>query len=92
VREFIKSHLSDFTIKCFEQPIALRRNMAAQLPRSYIACTGDGYPARTAFAPFAQHARTEGWPYHELPTGHDCHAEMPEAFASLAIASLRTTI
>jgi hypothetical protein len=28
----------------------------------------------------AVRARREGWGYHELPTGHDCQAEMSDAF------------
>ena len=31
-------------------------------------------------------ARREGWPYRELPTGHDCHVEMPDDFAALLMA------
>src|ERR1051325_8312879 len=86
VREFVKERQSEFTINCFEQPIALPRNAAAQIPRGYVSCTAERYPAKVAFAPFAQRARNLGWRYHELPTGHDCHAEMPEAFVSIVTA------
>jgi pimeloyl-ACP methyl ester carboxylesterase len=84
-REFARSRLCDFSIKCFEQSVSLSANRAATLARTYIACVGEGYPARPAFDPFAARARREGWRYHELPTGHDCHVEMPEAFSNLLI-------
>ena len=92
VREFVKARQSDFTVNCFEQPIALPANAAAALPRGYVACTAEQYPAKVAFAPFAQRARAEGWQYHELPTGHDCHAEMPEAFASIVTAMVADVV
>jgi pimeloyl-ACP methyl ester carboxylesterase len=84
-REFVSSRLCDFSIKCFEQSLSLPRNRAATLGRTYVACVGDGYPARAVFDPFAGRARREGWRYHELPTGHDCHVEMPEAFSRLLV-------
>jgi pimeloyl-ACP methyl ester carboxylesterase len=82
-RDFVRSNLSDFSINCFEQRIHLPNNRAAGLPRAFIACVAEGYPARAAFQPFAERARRERWCYHELPTGHDCHVEMPGDFAKL---------
>ena len=55
------------------------------LDRADIACVGEGYPARPIFAQYAERARAEGWRTHELPTGHDCHVEMPEAFSELLL-------
>lgn len=88
-RDFVRSRLSDFSIRCFEQPIALPANHAASLERTYIACVADDYPARPIFGRFAAEALRDGWRYHELPTGHDCHAEMPEAFSKLLLVSRR---
>ena len=82
-RDFVRSKLCDFSINCFEQPLKLPTNAAAALDRTYIACVGEGYPARPSFARFAERAKAEGWGYYELPTGHDCHVEMPEAFCEL---------
>jgi pimeloyl-ACP methyl ester carboxylesterase len=82
-REFVKSCLSDFTIRCFEERARLPTNAASKLPRSYVACTRAGYPARAVFQRFGYLADAEGWQYHELLTGHDCHVEMPDAFVSL---------
>lgn len=82
-RDFVRSKLCDFSIRCFEQPLRLPTNAAASLDRTYIACVAEDYPARPSFARFAERAKAEGWRYYELPTGHDCHVEMPEAFCEL---------
>src|SRR6266550_2053740 len=55
-REFVRSRLCDFSINCFEQPVTLATSAAAKLDRTYIACVGDGYPAKVAFDPFAARA------------------------------------
>jgi hypothetical protein len=84
-RDFVRSKLCDFTIRCFEQPLRLPTNAAASLDRTYVTCVAEDYPARPGFARFAERAKAEGWRYHELPTGHDCHVEMPEAFSELLL-------
>jgi hypothetical protein len=81
-REFVRSRLSDFSLHCFDEKLRLSANAAAKLPRVFIACVAESYPARPIFQQFGDRARQEGWQYHELPTGHDCHVEMPDAFAS----------
>jgi len=84
-RVFVRKRLADFTIRCFSQALDAPTNAARQLPRSYIASVKPGYPAKAVFDPFAARARREGWSYHELPTGHDCQAEMPEALCELLL-------
>jgi pimeloyl-ACP methyl ester carboxylesterase len=86
-RDFVRARLSDFSLRCFEETIQLPTNAAATLKRSYLACVADGYPARPLFQQFADRAINEGWRYHELPTGHDCHVEMPDEFVSKLLAA-----
>jgi pimeloyl-ACP methyl ester carboxylesterase len=81
-RDFVRARLSDFSIRCFEEHVTLKMDAGSRLGRTYIACVAEGYPARAVFQPFADRARRDGWAYHELPTGHDCHVEMPDAFVS----------
>jgi pimeloyl-ACP methyl ester carboxylesterase len=69
-RDFVKARLCDFSIRCFEQPLAAPTHAAKTLKRTYISCVREGYPAKVVFDPFAARARQEGWCYHELPTGH----------------------
>ena len=84
-REFVRSKLCDFSLNCFEQPIRLAKNSAAELDRTYIACVGEGYPARVVFDRFAERAKREAWRYHELPSGHDCHVEMAEELCGILL-------
>ena len=81
-RDFVRSRLSDFSLRCFEEKVRLPANAAAKLPRTFLACVAETYPARPIFQQFGDRAKREGWKYHELLTGHDCHVEMPDAFAS----------
>jgi len=82
-RKFVEARLCDFTIRCFDQPVNAATDAAGTLPRTYIASVKEEYPARAVFEPFAARAKREGWTYHELPTGHDCQAEMPDALSEL---------
>lgn len=82
-RDFVKARLCDFSLNCFAEPLKLETKAAAKLPRTFIACTAEGYPARAVFQQFADRAQREGWDYHELPTGHDCHVEKPDEFVQL---------
>lgn len=81
-RDFVRERWWDFSMHCFAQPLHDdTRKIGAS--RTFIACVGEGNGARPVFAPFAARAQREGWNYHELPTGHDCHVEMPEAVAEV---------
>jgi len=86
-RDFVRSQLSDFSLRCFEETIHLPTNAGAKVPRTFIACVAEGYPARPVFQRFADRAKLEEWHYHELPAGQDCHVEMPDAFVSKLLES-----
>jgi pimeloyl-ACP methyl ester carboxylesterase len=84
-REFVRSRLADFSIRCFSQPLQAPTHAAHRLRRAYIASVKPGYPAKAVFDPFAARARREGWSYYELLAGHDAHAEMPEELSELLL-------
>jgi pimeloyl-ACP methyl ester carboxylesterase len=84
-RTFVQERLADFTIRCFLQPVQTPTRAADKIHRSYIASVKRDYPAKTVFDPFAARARREGWRYHELPTGHDAQAEMPEELSEMLL-------
>ncbi|WP_346283200.1 alpha/beta hydrolase [Bradyrhizobium sp. BRP22] len=68
------------SIKCFEQPLAMRGNLT--LPRSYVYFTRVT-PADT-FRPFAERAKNDpNWHYYELDASHSAHVTAPEALARL---------
>lgn len=85
-RDFVRSRMSDFSLRCFDESVSLPANAASKIHRTFIACVADDYPAQPIFKPFGDRAKTEGWAYVELPTGHDCHVEMPDAFVSALLA------
>lgn len=87
-REFVRSQLCDFSLRCFEEAIGLPENRKAQLPSNYIACVANDFPAKPFFAPFASKARHSGWRVAEVNSGHDCHAERPQEIADLLVAAL----
>jgi pimeloyl-ACP methyl ester carboxylesterase len=81
-RNFVRDRMWDFSMRCFTQPLADDPS-DTNITRTFIACVGADNGARPVFAPFAERARREHWGYHELPTGHDCHVEMPDAVATI---------
>jgi pimeloyl-ACP methyl ester carboxylesterase len=85
-RYFVRSRMSDFSLRCFEEAISLPTNAASKVHRAFIACVAEGYPARPIFQQFSDRAKSEGWTYHELATGHDCYVELPDAFVSKLLA------
>jgi pimeloyl-ACP methyl ester carboxylesterase len=91
-REFVRARLTDFSLRCFEQRVHLPGNNAAALPRAYIAATAEQYPARPVFQRFSDKARREGWSHFEIPTGHDCHVEMPDKFVELLVSAASVAI
>ena len=90
-RTFVEARLCDFTIRCFEQPVDAPTHAANNLPRTYIASVKERLSGEDrSSSPFAARARREGWSYHELPTGHDGQAEMPDALSELLLKTAGT--
>jgi pimeloyl-ACP methyl ester carboxylesterase len=85
-RDFVRSRLCDFTLRCFEEPLVLPVNSKAAMPATFVSCVAETYPARPFFAPFAAKARTSGWRVVEVNTGHDCHVERPGEVADILLA------
>jgi len=85
-REYVKARLCDFSLRCFEQKLQLRSKLAPLIDRKFVAAVGENYPARAVFQRFSEKARREGWVCEQLPTGHDCHVEAPEALVAILLA------
>jgi pimeloyl-ACP methyl ester carboxylesterase len=86
-RDFVRERLSDFSLRCFEEPLHLPENRRVRVPATFVSCVADGYPARPFFQPFAQKARALGWEVAELATGHDCHVERPQEVANILLST-----
>jgi hypothetical protein len=81
-REFVRARFSDFSLRCFEEPVRLGPSRFNG-PRAYVACVAENYPGRAIFSQFAKRAQSAGWPCHELGCGHDCHAELPDQLSDI---------
>ena len=89
-RDFVRSRLCDFSLRCFEEPLPLPANRKADIPATFVASVAEEYPARPFFEPFARKARASGWEVAELKTGHDCHVERPGDVANILMAAARS--
>ena len=86
-RDFVRTRMCDFSLRCFEEPLRLPINRKAGIPATFVAGVAAGYPARPFFEPFARKARVSGWEVAELETGHDCHVERPEDVANILLSA-----
>jgi len=89
-RDFVRARLCDFSLRCFEEPLALPANRRASIPATFVRGIAEGYPARPFFAPFAAKARAFGWQVTELKTGHDCHVERPGEVADALLSAAQS--
>jgi len=88
-RDFVRTRLCDFSLRCFEEPVHLPANRKAEIPAAFVAGVAEAYPARPIFEPFARKARASGWEVTEIETGHDCHVERPEEVANILLSAAR---
>ncbi len=79
---WLSPKLTDHPLKTMLEPLRLENKAAAALPRTYIYCNR---PAYGLFEPYAERARAEGWPYHELATGHDAMVTQPRELAEILL-------
>ena len=89
-RDFVRARLCDFSLRCFEEPLALPAHRRASIPATFVRGIAQGYPARPFFAPFAAKARAFGWQVTELKTGHDCHVERPGEVADALLSAAQS--
>jgi len=86
-RDFVRTRLCDFTLRCFEEPLCLPANRKADIPATFVSCVAEGYPAKSFFEPFARKVRALGSAVVEIDTGHDCHVERPGEVANILISA-----
>jgi pimeloyl-ACP methyl ester carboxylesterase len=70
---WMKTRLSPMPWHTHDQPIRLSNPEARSVPKSYISCT-----EYNNFHFMAQRAKSAGWDYHELKTGHDAMITVPD--------------
>lgn len=72
---WVTAKLTPHPARTLDQRLPPSEADAASLPRSYILCPYLGEPA--TLAAFAEHARSDGWPYREVPVGHEAMVTAP---------------
>jgi len=78
---WMKERLVAHPLRTIFEPVRLG-NAAAALPRAFIYCNK---PELGLFKPFAERAKTQGWQYNELGTGHDAMITQPQQLAALLL-------
>src|ERR1700722_9713715 len=86
-RDFVRTRLCDFSLRCFFEPLSLPQNRKASIPATFVTCVAEDYPARPFFEPFAAKARASGWHVEELNTGHACQVERPAELANILFSA-----
>ncbi|MDR6774086.1 alpha/beta hydrolase [Azospirillum sp. BE72] len=81
---WVDRRMTPMPLKVYNTPLVLRRPPGGDLPKSFIRCTTPALPNIEASA---RYARTNGWKYSELATGHDAMVSMPEEVAEKLLAA-----
>jgi pimeloyl-ACP methyl ester carboxylesterase len=76
---WVARQLTTMPVKTLTTPV-LVTGAWAKLPKSFIACSGNGLDGPKAGA---RQAKTEKWDFHTLATGHDAMVTMPLELAQL---------
>ena len=78
----INPRLTAAPLKAGQQALAVTSPTAAALPHTYIYTT-DKQAGGGVYEACARRARTLGWGYYELPTGHEPEQTMPQELAAV---------
>jgi hypothetical protein len=75
---WMETRLSSMPWHTHDQPLRIISIQAQRIPKTYISCT-----EFKDFHFMAQRAKSQGWDYHELKTGHDAMITVPNEVAQL---------
>jgi pimeloyl-ACP methyl ester carboxylesterase len=75
---WMETRLSSMPWHTHDQPLRIINIQAQRIPKTYISCT-----EFKDFHFMAQRAKSQGWDYHELKTGHDAMITVPNEVAQL---------
>jgi len=84
--QWVRSKLVDQPIRTLFQPARLPNECAESMQRTYVYCSK---PPLGFFEQFAKRAQEEGWPYYDLPTGHDAMITAPDELSNILLTSKR---
>ncbi|RPH36835.1 alpha/beta hydrolase [bacterium] len=81
--EWYLARVTAHPMATYDEPAPRGNAQGAALPRMFIHCTQG--PTAPVFAPFAEKARSRGWPYHEIATGHEAMLIAPDQVAAILL-------
>lgn len=84
---WVAPHLTDFPMKCLFDKLDLKKHASDRLPKTYIHCTQE--PMASALKPSAENAKSNGWGYGEIDSGHDVMVTEPKKLAELLLRCLK---
>jgi len=78
IKAWVAARLAPHPLRCFDDPVTLRSQAAAALPRAFIRTS----PRSDLYAGLIAHAREAGWYCRELEGGHYAMLTQPQAVAA----------
>jgi pimeloyl-ACP methyl ester carboxylesterase len=81
-RRWVAANLTDWSLRCFESPVAAPSRALRSIPRWYVSGVGD-HPAGAAFEAIGRVAEADGCSLVTVACGHDVQVERPEDLGSV---------
>ena len=78
IKAWVAARLAPHPLRCFDDPVTLRSQAAAALPRAFIRTS----PRSNLYAGLLARAREAGWHCRELEGGHYAMLTQPQAVAA----------
>jgi hypothetical protein len=72
---WVNRRMTPMPLRAYNTPLVLRGAPGGTVKKHFIRCVE---PALPNIEPSARYARTQGWRYSELKTGHDAMVSMPD--------------
>jgi len=76
---WVRTRITPHPLAAYREPVPEGDARSAALPRAYIRCSQG--PMTSLLEPFAEKARSRGWAYQEIASGHDAMLIAPREVA-----------
>lgn len=83
--DWVNRRMTPMPLKAYETPLVLKGLAGGDFPKRFIHCV---HPVLPNIVPSAVYAKTHGWDYHELQTGHEAMITLPEEVAALLLSPI----
>jgi len=86
--EWYLARVTPHPMATYDEPAPQGSVRSDRLSRAYVHCTGG--PTAPIFAPFAEKAKSRGWTFREIATGHEAMLVAPHRVAEILLGILAT--